>query len=107
MKILEKPLNLADVPARLIGNVGRGVSLVLEINDGPLNLVLPVQKSFLDLVGLRLLAGGRLTRGKVSRTGLPVVCREPSFTRDVPLERVLASMLVNDLLLGDLGQEFE
>ena len=53
MKILEKPLDLADVPARLIGNIGGGVTLMLEVDDCPFDLVLPVKQPRLNLVGLR------------------------------------------------------
>ena len=60
MEILEEPLHLADVPARLVGDVGGGIALLLQLDDPALGLVLPIEKPFLDLVGLRELAGGRL-----------------------------------------------
>ena len=105
MQILEKPLQLADIPACRIGDVRGGIALLLQLDDPALGLVLPIEETLMHLVGLSILTGCGLGRGKLNRGVFGVGAGESSLPRDVTLERVPPSIFVDHLLFGDVRQE--
>src|SRR3954447_9378893 len=98
VQVLEESLHLADVPAGRPGDVRRRVSLLLQIDDGALGLVLAIQEPLMDFVGLGELAGGRLVGGNLHRAGVLIAGGDAPLPRDIPLEGMSSTVLVDHLL---------
>ncbi len=102
-EVFEEPLHLANIPTGLFRDVRRRVTLLPQLDDDPLDLVITRKQPLVALIRLRKLTGAGIVRRHLNRPR--IIGRQGPFPRDVVLQGVLTAILVNDLLFGHLCEK--